>query len=51
MLMRNQMISLAADADVAFPGAVASFPQTRALVIKYSDVVLTWRIPEQRERK
>jgi hypothetical protein len=51
MLMRNQMILLATNANLALPGLVASFPQTRAFVIKHSNVVLTWRAPEQREKE
>jgi len=51
MLMRNQKTSLNTDAHGVRPRMVASFPQTRVLVIKYSVAILKWRTREQRERE
>lgn len=51
MFMRNQKSSLDTDADFARPGLVASFPQTRVVVIKHPVATPKWWTREQRERE
>ena len=51
MLMRNQKTSLGVNADLAFPGMVASFPRTRVFAIEHPVATLKWWTREQRERE